>query len=415
MYFKKRRVVVTGMGVVAPNGKNKDEYWESLLHGRSGVRKISLFDVSEFQTQIGGEISDFNPEDYGIDKKESKRMGRFSKFALAAAKMAVVDAGIFIDEEMQEKIGVVMGVSVNGVEIIEREAETLRTKGVKMMNPFGVPGALPNAAASHIAIEFGIKGKVSTISTGCSSTLNAIGYAHELIKYGKTDMIICGGSESPLTPSVLGSFCASNSLSKRNEEPEKASRPFDKNRDGYVLCEGAAIFVLESLESAIRRDAEIYAEIIGYGDTSDAFSMYKIEESGNQAARAMAMCMNDADIDLCEVDYINAHGSSSYISDIRETVAIKKVFGDYAGKIPVSSVKSMIGHGLGVAGGFQTAATLLAGKNGYIPATINYEHEDPNCDLDYVPNEAIRKRINVAMVNSFGMGGNNASLLFRMF
>jgi len=415
MYLKEKRVVITGLGIVAPNGRNKDEYWESILHGRSGVKKISLFDVSEFDTKIGGEISDFNPEDYGIDKKEAKRMARFSRFALAAAKMATADAGIYIDEELQEKIGAVLGVSVNGVEIIEREAETLRTKGVKKMNPFGVAGALPNAAASHIAVKFGIKGKVSTISTGCSSTLNAIGYAYELIKFGKNDMIICGGSESPLTPSVLGAFCAAKSMSKRNDEPEKASRPFDKNRDGYVLGEGATIFVLESFESAVKRDAEIYAEVIGYGNTSDAYSLYEMEKSGDQAAQAMAMCIKDASVKLHEIDYINAHGSSSYVSDIRETVAIKKVFGEYAVKVPVSSIKSMVGHALGVAGGLQTAATILAAKYGYIPPTINYEEEDPNCDLDYVPNEAIRKRINVAMINSFGMGGNNASLLLRMF
>ncbi len=283
------------------------------------------------------------------------------------------------------------------------------------MSPFTVLGALPNAAAALLSVEMGIKGRATTISTGCSSTLNALGHTYELIKYGKRDMVLCGGAEAPITPSIIGAFCASRSLSKRNEDPGKASRPFDKNRDGYILSEGAAMFMMENLDSAKKRNAKIYAEVIGYGNTSEALSMYKMDDTGGEAARTIAEAVRDAGIAYDEVDYISAHGSSSLVSDIRETRAIKKVFNGHSEKIKISSIKSMVGHPLGVSGGFQTAATLLAGFNGYIPPTINYEVEDPDCDLDYVPNESIRKKISVALINSFGFGGNNASLILRVF
>jgi 3-oxoacyl-[acyl-carrier-protein] synthase II len=405
-------VVITGVGVIAPNGGNKDEFWHSLLNGISGIKPITSFDTSEYTTKIAGTISDFDPFVH-FAHGEAKRMSRFSQFAVVAAREAVKDAALEIKDEIKENAGIVMGVSVNGIEVIESQLKVLHTQGVKMMNPFGVTSALPNAAAGYMAIELGIKGRAATLSTGCSSALNAIGYAYELIKYNKMDHVVCGGAEAPVTPSTFGAFCASRSLSTRNDEPDKASRPFDKSRDGYILSEGAAVFVLESLDSAVNRNARIYAEIIGYGNTSEALSMFKMDETGREAARTMATAIKDAGIKYSEVDYISAHGSSSYVSDIRETRAIKKVFNGHAHNLKISSVKSMLGHPLGVSGGFQTACTLLAGRNGYIPPTINYDMQDPECDLDYVPNEAIRKQIKISVVNSFGMGGNNSSIVLR--
>ncbi len=413
MGFTTSRVVITGLGVISPNGKNNEGFWNSVLFGKSGIKKIQGFDVSEYSTQIAGQITDFNPEEC-IERNEARRMSRFSQFAIYTAKMAIMDANLQLNEKNNEDTGIVVGVSVNGLEIIERQVAVLHSKGPKRMSPFTVSGALPNAAAGYIAIALGIKGRTITISTGCSSTLNAIGHAYELIKYNKLNTILCGGSEAPITPSIMGAFCAANSLSKRNDEPEKASRPFDKTRDGYLLSEGAAMFVLENLEYAIKRNANIYAEVIGFANTSEAYSMYKMDDTGNEAARVMYMALKDAEINYKEVDYISAHGSSSYVSDIRETRAIKKVMDGHSYKVHISSIKSMIGHPLGAAGGLQTAATILAGKYGYIPPTINYEVFDPECDLNYVPNEAIRKKIKVALINSFGMGGNNSSLVLRM-
>lgn len=407
------RVVITGLGVISPNGKNKEGFWNSILCGKSGIKTIEGFDTSEYSTKIAGLITDFNPEEC-IERNEARRMSRFSQFAIYTAKMAILDAGLELKLENNEDIGIVMGVSFSGLEIIERQFAVLHSKGPKRVSPFTVSGALPSAAAGYIAIALGIKGRAITISTGCSSTLNAIGHAYELIKYNKLNTILCGGSEAPITPSIMGAFCAANSLSKRNDEPEKASRPFDKTRDGYLLSEGAAMFVLENLEHALKRNAKIYAEVIGYANTSEAYSMYKMDDSGNEAARVMFMALRDAEINYKEVDYISAHGSSSYVSDIRETRAIKKVMDNHSYKVNISSIKSMIGHPLGAAGGLQTAATILAGKYGYIPPTINYKFFDPECDLNYVPNEAIRKKINVAMVNAFGMGGNNSSLVLRI-
>ncbi len=407
------RVVVTGIGVISPNGKNNEGFWNSVLFGKSGIKPIVGFDTSEYSTRIAGQITDFNPEEF-IERNEARRMSRFSQFAISAAKIAILDSGFHISNDNNQDIGVILGVSVNGFEIIEKEMKVLFNKGCKFVNPFTVFGVFPNSAAGHIAISLGIKGRSLTISTGCSSSLNAIGHAYELIKYNKLKSAICGGAEAPITSSILSAFCAANSLSKRNDEPEKASRPFDKTRDGYLLSEGAAMFVLENLEQALKRNAKIYAEVIGYANTSEAYSMYKMDETGDEAARAINMAIQDAGINYKEIDYISAHGSSSYVSDIRETRAIKKVLNGHSYKVHISSIKSMIGHPLGAAGGLQAAATILAGKYGYIPPTINYKIFDPECDLNYVPNEAIRKKINVALVNSFGMGGNNSSLVLRI-
>lgn len=407
------RVVITGLGVIASNGKNNEGFWKSILYGKSGIKKIDVFDTSKYSTKIAGQITDFNLEEC-IERNEARRMSRFSQFAIYTSKMAVQDAGLELKGGNNENIGIVIGVSVNGLEIIEKQVAILHSRGPKRMSPFAVSGALPNAAAGYIAIALGIKGRAITISTGCSSTLNAIGHAYELIKYNKLNSILCGGSEAPITPSIMGAFCAANSLSKRNDEPEKASRPFDRTRDGYLLSEGAAMFVLENFEHALKRNAKIYAEVIGYANTSEAYSMYKMDDSGNESARVMHMAIQDAGINYKEIDYISAHGSSSYVSDIRETRAIKKIMNGHAYKVNISSIKSMIGHPLGAAGGMQVAATILAGKHGYIPPTINYKFFDPECDLNYVPNEAIRKQIKVALVNSFGMGGNNSTLVLRI-
>ncbi len=413
MRHTENKVVITGLGVIAPNGLGADEYWHSILNGVSGIKKIKSFDTSAYTTKIAGEAVNFNPEKY-IKYSEAKRMSRFSRLAVCAARMSLEDAGIQIGDPRLNNMAVVMGVSVNGLEVIENQVKVLQEKGPGKMSPFTVQGAFPNAAAAYIAIMTGIKGRNYTISTGCSSSLNAIGHAYELVKYNKTESVICGGAEAPITPSIMGAFCMSRTLSKKNDEPEKASRPFDRQRDGYILSEGAAIFVVESMKSARERNAKIYAEITGYGNTSESISMYKMDETGNEAAKTMALALNDAGIKKNEVDYINAHGSSSRVSDIRETRGIKRLFNGRSGSLKISSVKSMIGHSLGIAGGLQTAATLLAGKYGYIPPTINYSSRDPECDLDYVPNEAQRKQVKSAVVNSFGLGGNNASIVLRI-
>jgi 3-oxoacyl-[acyl-carrier-protein] synthase II len=406
------RVVITGMGVVAPNGIGLKEYWDSLIKGISKVSKIESFDVSEYSTKIAGEVKNFVPTKY-IDYKKAKRMARFSQFALYAAKMAKEDAKLEINEDNNRKIGVAIGVSVNGIHSIEEQESVLLRKGPNSLSPFLVQSALPNGATGNICVELNIKGRSITISTGCSSGLNAIGYAFECIKYGKFDLMFAGGAESPITPLVLGGFCASRALSRRNDEPEKASRPFDKYRDGYVLSEGAGILVLESIDNAIRRNARIYAEIIGYGTSTDAYSMFKVEPSGEEAVKCFVSACKEAELEPEDIDYINAHGSSSIISDMRETWVIKKALGEYSRKVMVSSIKSMIGHPLGASGALQTIASVMAINEGIVPPTINYEEKDSNCDLDYVPNEARREKVNVAVINSLGMGGNNATLVIK--
>jgi len=406
------RVVITGMGVVAPNGIGLKEYWDSLIKGISKVSKIESFDVSEYSTKIAGEVKNFVPTKY-IDYKKAKRMARFSQFALYAAKMAKEDAKLEINEDNNRKIGVAIGVSVNGIHSIEEQESVLLRKGPNSLSPFLVQSALPNGATGNICVELNIKGRSITISTGCSSGLNAIGYAFECIKYGKFDLMFAGGAESPITPLVLGGFCASRALSRRNDEPEKASRPFDKYRDGYVLSEGSGILVLESIDNAIRRNARIYAEIIGYGTSTDAYSMFKVEPSGEEAVKCFVSACKEAELEPEDIDYINAHGSSSIISDMRETWVIKKALGEYSRKVMVSSIKSMIGHPLGASGALQTIASVMAINEGIVPPTINYEEKDSNCDLDYVPNEARREKVNVAVINSLGMGGNNATLVIK--
>lgn len=408
-----KRVVITGIGVIAPNGNGKDEFLDAILKGVSGIRVIPFFDTSPYTTRIAGIARSFNALNY-FSVPETRRMARFAQFAVVAAREAVRDANYRINPENNFSTGAFIGVSVNAMEIIEKQVKVLHESGPSRMSPFTVAGSLPNSAAVHVSVDLGIKGCSATLSTGCSSSLNAIGYAFEMIRSGRLRAAVCGGAEAPVTPSILGAFCAAGVLSNKNETPESASRPFDRQRDGYVLSEGAAILFIESLDSARSRNAKIYAEIGGFGSTMEAVSMHKMDESGKEAARAVKNALDDARIKPKEIDYVSAHGSSSMMSDIRETRALKMVFGDHARNIKVSSVKSMIGHPLGLAGGIQAAATILAASKGCIHPTMNYIYKDPECDLDYVPNEALRRKIKRAVINSFGMGGNNASVLLHL-
>lgn len=415
MNFTRKRVVITGVGVVAPNGIGKETFWENLKNGVSAVGKITRFDTSEYSTQIAGEVKDFNPDDY-IEFKKARRMGRFSQFAFAAAKMAIEDSKIEMTKEDPGKIAVIIGMAVQGVDIIEEVHSTIKEKGPQYVNPFSIAQYSPNAAVGHICIEYGIKGRSMIVTTGCSSGSNAIGNSFEKVQSGGCDIIVTGGVETPITSVFLGSFCAMKSLSQRNGDPAKASRPFDKHRDGYVLSEGSAMFILEELEHALKRNAPIYAEVIGYASTSDTYSMYKVNPSEEQVAKTMFEALQSAHIEYKEVNYINAHASSSLVSDIRESRAIKQTFNGYSKKIPVSSLKSMIGHSLGAAGAIQCAASVMSMQEDIVHPTINYEEPDSACcDLDYVPNEARRHKVDVAMINSFGIGGNNATLILQKY
>jgi 3-oxoacyl-[acyl-carrier-protein] synthase II len=356
-------------------------------------------------------VNNFIATDF-IDFKKAKRMSRFSQFALAAAIMAKKDSNIEINEENNTRIGVVLGVGSNGdLKTFGDTKEVMDKKGPQHINPFAVQSAVMNSPTSNICVEFNIKGRSTTISTGCSSSLNAIGYAYDCIKLGKCDAVFSGGTEAPITPVMLAAFSASGALSKRNQEPCQASRPFERDRDGYVLGEGAGILVVESYESAVKRNAKIYAEIRGYATTSDAYSTYKVEPSGEQAVRCFAEACKCAEIEQDDVDYVSAHGSSSPLSDRRETDVIKKTLGQRAKKVMISSLKSMIGHPLGAAGVLQTISAIMAMKESIAPPTINLKRRDSDCDLDYVPNEAREKNINLAVINSLGIGGNNASLV----
>ena len=409
-----QRVVVTGMGVVAPNGIGVQKFWTSLVNGVSKVRQIKSFDVSEYTTKIAGEVDDFDPCDY-MDPKKARRMSRFAQFAFAAAKMAKEDAKLEINEENNRRIGVIIGTSINGMKTVEEQEVRLLRGGPSAVSPFSVPTAIPHGAVGNICVEFNIKGRSITISTGCSSSLNAIGHAFECIKLGVCDAMFTGGTEAPITPLIMGGFCSASVLSKRNDDPAKASRPFDKSRDGYIIGEGSGILVLESYEHAIKRHARIYAEIKGYANTTDAFSVFAVEPTGSEAVECFSSACKQAGICQEDVDYVNAHGSSSRVSDERETMVIKKSLGMHSKKVMVSSIKSMIGHPLGAAGSLQTIASINAITDGLIPPTINYEERDRGCDLDYVPNETRRENVDIAVVNSLGMGGNNAVLVLKSY
>lgn len=410
----KRRVVITGMGVVSPNGNNLQVFWDNIVNGRSGIRAVDRFDTSQLPARIAGLVKDFEPEQY-IDKKEIRRMDRSTHFAMAAAQMAIEDAGLEPEKEDKERIGVVFGSGIGGIETLENQILVMAAKGPGRVSPFLVPMMIPNISASQIAIRYGLKGPNITTVTACASATNAIGEAVRVIQRGDADVVITGGTEAPICPISLAAFCAMRALSTRNEEPEKASRPFDAERDGFVMGEGAGVLVVEALEHAQARGARVYAEIAGYGVTCDAYHITAPDPVGAGAAKAMELAIADAGLKPEDVDYINAHGTSTPLGDKGETLAIKRVFGEHASRLAVSSTKSMTGHLLGAAGGIETIITALAVYHDVVPPTINLDNPDPECDLDYVPHQARRQEVRVALNNSFGFGGHNAVLLLKKF
>lgn len=407
-----RRVVVTGVGIISPLGTGLEKNWDALTKGTSGVGPITKFDASELPTQIAGEVTDFNADDF-IEKKEQKKMDLFIQYALAASDMALADSGFKITEENAERVGVVVGAGLGGLPTIENYHSVLMERGYKKISPFFIPMLIINLAPGQISIRHGAKGpNLSTVSA-CASGTHSIGDAYRMIERGDADAMIAGGTESTITPLGVGGFNVMRALSTRNDDPQGASRPFDKNRDGFVMAEGAGLVVLEEMESAIKRGARIYAEVCGYGLTSDAYHLTAPSPGGEGAARCMKMALNTAKINPEAISYINAHGTSTPFGDIGETMAVKSVFGDHARKIMVGSTKSMTGHGLGAAGGMEAVFTLLAQHRSVVPPTINYTDPDPECDLDYVPNTARDASLDVVMSNSFGFGGTNATLIFR--
>lgn len=410
----KRRVVVTGLGVITPIGNDIPTFWANLLAGRSGIRRIDRFDVSEFPTQIAGMVENFDPEQY-IDKKEARRMDRFCQFAVAAAKMALEDAKFAITEENAERVGVYIGSGIGGLETLAEQHQILLEKGPRRVSPFLIPMMIADMASGQVSIQFGAKGPNSAPISACATGTHAVGDAVRLIQYGAADVMIAGGTEATIHPLALAGFCAAKAMSTRNDEPEKAVRPFDRDRDGFVMSEGAGILILEELEHAKRRGAKIYGEIIGYGMSGDAYHVTQPAPEGDGAARAMRAAIQDAGIRPEDVDYINAHGTGTELNDKFETLAIKRVFGEHAYRLAVSSIKSMTGHMLGAAGAVEAVATLLTLRDGRVPPTINYETPDPECDLDYVPNRAREMQVRVALSNSFGFGGHNACVVVRRY
>jgi 3-oxoacyl-[acyl-carrier-protein] synthase II len=407
-----RRVVVTGVGVVSALGTGVDKNWAALMAGRSGIDRITRFDASEFPTQIAGEVKDFNAEDF-IDKKEIKKMDLFIQYAVGAADLAMKDSGFEITEENAERVGVLVGAGLGGLPAIERYHEAMLEGGYKKISPFFIPMLIINLAPGQISIKYGAKGPNISSVSACATGTHSIGDAYHMIARGDADAMIAGGCESTITPLGIGGFNVMKALSTRNDDPQGASRPFDKGRDGFVMSEGAGIVILEEYEAAKKRGARIYAEVAGYGLTGDAYHLTAPAPEGEGAARCMKMALKNGRIAPEEVDYINAHGTSTPFNDYFETLAIKSALGDHARKVMISSTKSMTGHALGAAGGIEAVYTLLAMERGAVPPTINYQEPDPDCDLDYVPNEARQAVVKVAMSNSLGFGGTNATLIFK--
>ncbi|MBI2902604.1 MAG: beta-ketoacyl-ACP synthase II [Candidatus Methylomirabilis oxyfera] len=409
-----RRVVVTGLGVVAPNGIGTQTFWDNLVAGVTGIDRITRFDASSHDSKIAGEVKGFDPLLY-MEKKEVKKMDLFIRYALASAIMAVEDAQLNLEEAERGRIGALIGTGMGGVPALEESYRILLEKGPSRISPFFIPSIITNLASGWIAMRYGLRGPNSCVSTACATGNHAIGDSLELIKRGAADVMIAGGSEAVITPLTIGGFSAMKALSTRNDEPHRASRPFDKGRDGFVMGEGAGVLVLEELQSALKRGAAIYAELVGYGMSADAYHMTAPEPEGLGAIASMRLALEAARLGSEEVDYINAHGTSTPVGDAAETNAIKKVFGDHAYRLAVSSVKSMTGHLLGAAGGVESLATVLTIHHGLIPPTINYDEPDPDCDLDYVPNKARQAEVRVALTNSFGFGGTNATLVFKKY
>ena len=410
----RRRVVITGVGAVTPVGNTADEFWAALVAGRSGIGPITRFDTTGYATRIAGELKGFDSLKY-IDRKDDRKFDRFLKYAVACAVMAVEDAGIKTDRVDATRFGVLVGSGIGGIETLLDNYETLRTKGPDRVSPFFIPMIIVNMASGVISMRFGARGPNSSVVTACATGNHAIGDAAKIIERGDADLMIAGGAEAIIIPLTIAGFCQMKAMSTRNDDPTRASRPFDADRDGFVCGEGGGLVVLESLEHARNRDARIYAEVVGYGMTGDAHHMTAPDPEGDGAARAMAAALRDAALEPSAVGYINAHGTSTPYNDKFETIAIKRVFGDHAKKLAVSSTKSMTGHLLGAAGGIEVIATAFALHHGVLPPTTNYEKPDPDCDLDYIPNQARKQDVEVALSNAFGFGGTNATLAFKKY
>lgn len=411
----RRRVVVTGLGLITPLALGVETTWENLINGKSGIGKITCFDTSAFPTQIAGEVKNFNPEDF-IELKDIKKMDRFIHFAVAAATMALEDSGLKITDGNAERIGVIVGSGIGGLGTIEHYHSVLLERGPRRITPFFIPMLVINLASGQISIRFGAKGPNSAVSTACATGNHSIGDAFKIIQRGDADAMIAGGAESVITPLGIGGFNAMKALSTRNDEPEKASRPFDIDRDGFVMGEGAGIMILENLQNALERGAKIYAEVVGYGMTADAYHITSPSPGGEGAARCMTIALRDGGVEPSEIDYINAHGTSTKAGDEIESNAIKTVFGEHAYKVAISSTKSMTGHLLGAAGGVEAVFSVLSIVNDIVTPTINLDNVDPECgDLDYVPHTARKMPVNYALSNSFGFGGTNACLLLKKF
>ncbi len=410
----KRRVVITGLGAVTPIGLTTDELWESLKIGKNGISKITYFDTSKHRTSIAGELKNFDPLNY-IDRKMSRRMCIFSQYALAAAKIAIEDSGLDLSKEDKTRIGVIVGSGIGGMATFEREHSKLLLSGPSRVSPFFIPMLISDIAPGYISIIYGLKGPNYSTTSACATSAHAIGNAVRTIQYGDADVIIAGGSEAPITPMGLAGFNNMKALSERNDEPEKASRPFDADRDGFVMGEGGGILVVEELERAKNRGAKIHAEISGIAYTADAYHITAPDDMGLGAVNVMRSALKDAGLRPADIDYINAHGTSTPINDKIESLAIKQVFGEHVNQVAISSTKSMIGHLLGAAGAVESIICIFAIQNNMIPPTINYEIPDPDCDLNYTPNKAIEKEVNVALTNSFGFGGHNACLIIKRY
>ena len=406
------RVVVTGMGAITPLGNSPEEFWQGCLEGRSGIGALTLFDASGYPSRIAGEVKGFDPQDH-MERRDARRMARFSQFAMAATRQALEQAELNLEREERSRVGVLLGNGIGGLGDSQEAVHTIRDKGGMRIDPFLLPKMLPNMAAAQLSLHFGIKGYSNTVITACAAGTQAMGDSLDLIRAGRADVVISGGSEAALCELGLCGFAVMRALSTRNDGPEKASRPFDAGRDGFVAAEGAAIFVLESLEHARRRDAPILAELAGYGACNDAYHLVAPCADGEGAVRAMRWALEDAGVAADEVDYINAHGTSTKMNDAAETLAIKKTFGELAYRVPISATKSMVGHSFGAAGALESVACIQSIGTGLIHPTINHEHPDPECDLDYVPNEPRRADVRVVLKNSFGFGGQNVCLVFK--
>jgi len=409
-----RRVVVTGVGLISSVGTGTEEVWSALQRGESGVGTITQFDATAYAARIAGEVKNFDPLAY-VDKKELKKMGRFIQFAIAASEFAVKSANLEVSEAESENVGVYIGSGIGAFEVIEREHKILLERGPSRISPFFIPATIVNLASGYVSIRYNAKGPNSATATACTTSAHSIGDSYRLIQHGYADVMICGGSEACITPMGIGGFAAMRALSTRNDEPHRASRPWDKERDGFIVGEGSGIVVIEELERARRRGVPIIAEIVGYGMSADAYHITAPPEDGNGGYRVMRNALKDAGIGPSQIQYINAHGTSTGLGDKAETVAIKTAFGDHAKKLAISSTKSMTGHLLGGAGGLEAGVTALAIRDRIAPPTINYEFPDPDCDLDYVPNKARPMDIEYALSNSFGFGGTNGCLIFKRF